>query len=180
MIGSASSAVDGTYIVSRGGWTLRSGRVRFVVLSGFLAALVLVRTSAAIQEFNDQDSAKPPQVSQAQQAPDVEGKWLITFDAPRGEHLTWILTLHRDNGGLTGTLNAPVCPCRVSGSINGDKLKLEITPHTRAARKTTYTATVMGDTMTGVSHVEGLGGQGSKFRGVRQVQNDPPLNPAKG
>src|ERR1700732_2775282 len=101
---------------------VRPSRISFIIL---LVAAVLPRPSKGIQETNNQDSCKTAQATHGQQALDVEGKWQITFDGPRGEHYTHILTLHRDNGNLTGTLDAPVCPCVVSGTIKGDKLRLK-------------------------------------------------------
>jgi hypothetical protein len=66
----------------------------------------------------------------------------------------------------------------VLGNIKGDKLKLKITPHTPGVA-TIYTATVTGDAMRGESRLEGIANPGSKFKGIRQVQTDPPSNPTK-
>lgn len=158
---------------------MRPMHIRFIVLIGFGAASMVVRTSGASQGTTSQDSAKTPQVSRGQKEVDVEGKWLITFVGPDGVNRTRILTLHRDKTALTGTLDAPVCPCAVSGSIKGDKLELRISPQNRKAVSTIYIAKVSGDTMNGESYLEGVNDPGSKFKGIRQAQNEPLPNPAR-
>jgi hypothetical protein len=158
---------------------LRPSRVVFTLQAGVLASLVLVRTSGAIQAVDKQDSAKTLPGSDAQKPLDVEGKWLITFADPSNNYPTRILTLRFENGELTGTLEAPVCPCVVSGKMNGNKLKLKITPH-GGAMSTIYTATVTGDTMKGESRIEyKIPHYGLKFTGIRQGQADPTAVPAK-
>ncbi|MFZ1972100.1 MAG: hypothetical protein WAU89_04595 [Candidatus Acidiferrales bacterium] len=115
--------------------------------------------------------------SEAQKLLDVEGKWVITFADPDNKNPTRILTLSLHNGKLTGTLDAPACPCEVSGKMKDDKLKLKITPH--GARSMNYAATVTGNTMKGESYMEGIPHHGVKFTGIRQVQADPASVPQR-
>jgi len=150
-------------------------RISFIVL---VAAIVFSPTSEGIQEANKQNSVKTEQAAPGKQAPDVEGKWQITFDGPPGEHYTRILILHRDNGNLTGTLDAPVCPCVISGTMKGDKLRLKITSR-GAMSSTIYRATVNGDKMRGESFLEAIPNRSASFTGIRQVQAGSLPNPSK-
>jgi hypothetical protein len=157
---------------------LRPSRVGFILLVGILASLLLIRTSGAIQAVDKQDSAKALPGSEAQRPVDVEGKWMITFVDPGNQNPTRILILRLDNGNLTGSLDAPACPCVVSGNMKGDTLKLKITPH--GAMSMIYTATVTGDAMKGESYIENkIPHYGVKFTGIRQVQPDPTPVPAR-
>lgn len=158
---------------------MRRRCIGITLLMGIAAASVLGRPSARIQGANSQDSAKLPQDSRGHWVVEVEGKWLITFVGPDRVSRTRILTLQRDKGTLTGTLYAPVCPCAVSGSIKGDKMELRIFPRDPKSVKIIYTAKVTGDTMNGESYLEGIGHQGSKFKGIRQAQNESPTSPTK-
>lgn len=157
---------------------MRSRRVVFILLAGVLASPLLVRTSGAIRAVGMQDSAKTLPGTEAQKPLGVEGKWLITFADPSNNYPTRILTLRFDNGKLTGSLDAPACPCVVSGKMQGDKLTVKITPH--GAMSMNYAATVTGDTMKGESYMENnFPHHGVKFTGIRQVQADPTSVPAK-
>ena len=158
---------------------VRACRASIIVLFGLLTPFLLLRASGATQQTDKAVSSSDPHIPQTQKAVDVEGKWLITFVDRLGRVKPRTLTLHRDNETLTGTLDAPVCPCIVSGSIKGDKIKLRITESLASAKKMIWTANVTGDTMKGDSRLEGAPSSGSKFEGVRQNQTDPIPDPIK-
>ena len=148
-----------------------------VILLGLLVTSVFPKTFAAIQENNAKQLDPVPNNPQPDR---VEGTWLITFDGPRpGEHRSRTLTLQRDtHGKLTGTLDAPVCPCTVVGSSKRNKVKLTVTPK-RGGMSVTYLATVKGDMITGEAFAEGIPSYtpSTKFVGTRKGNTDFPVIP---
>ena len=130
--------------------------------------------------WNPYAFASPTEIQHAstnQQESNVSGTWIITFSNP--PHLTRTLVIQQNGNDITGTWDAPVCPCLISGTIKGDKLKLRITSHNPKALAIILISKVTSDSMTGKTHLDGGPGGSSEFTAVRQKKSDPEAAAAK-
>jgi hypothetical protein len=164
-------------------------RIGFAALLALVVLLVCVNSSEAVRQSSPPQTEKPPETSTSQQAPAVEGKWLLTYDY-RGQRRSRTFTLERDKKGrLIGTQNEPVCPCDVAASFKGNKLTMKLTPHkpTQVGNlppgtilgnplSTIFEAKVSGDTMEGEFYLAGGSGEIVKFNGIRQAVSEPPAS----
>lgn len=90
----------------------------------------------------------------AQDAPKLTGNWEMTFETPRGNMTqTWVLeqTGNAVKGTLKATRGDRTIESPVEGTVDGDKVTLNVTRETPNGdkRTMTYTGTVSGDTMKG-------------------------------
>lgn len=127
----------------------------------------------------------------SQQSVAIEGKWLLTWVSAQGEQKTRIFTLERNKKGtLIAMQDEAACPCDVTVSFKGDKVKLRVKPRkpTRAVPSlqpnvileplsTIYEAKLTGDTMKGKFYVEGFPAESRGFTGTRQGKTEPATQP---
>ena len=86
----------------------------------------------------------------AQETVDVTGEWEITSESPQGS-MTRLVTLEQHGDSLSGTMETRMGSMPIQkGSVNGNEISFTIV-FTREdqSMEMTYTATVVGDEMSG-------------------------------
>jgi hypothetical protein len=119
----------------------------------------------------------------------LEGKWVITYENPKGVKKNRTFTFARDkNGQLVGIQNDPAWQCDLTVRLKGDKLWMKLAFHKPAHLatpnlppgtvlgdpiSTIFEAKISGDSMNGQFYGENVLGNSIKFTGVREAKVEP-------